>query len=249
MKLRKALLAFTLFASASSNIALAGGFPTPKLPDLTLRAFVNTVRWSEKFTASYKFTTMGFTQAQTDKIKRSMDLMYDVLRDPDNTLNSGPTSDFQQCILDHATRYENPNWLAAGLDERRYAVAIISAMMVASAGKINMIDAFTESKPSDGRDFVRSGYAEVGTVKGGMNTVIHLNTEIVDRRTEASLAGVIMHEMMHNEGWNHPSTGKGNTDYPGTFIKESEVCLRDHIDAGLTPKGLIVSDSINFQAE
>lgn len=239
----------SLFASLSSNVALAGGFPGIDLPDTSIRSFTNTVEWNDRVTSKYLFTTIGFKAELKDKIKRSMDKMYNVLRDPENLSNNGPTTDFQQCILANATKNQNPNWLSADLDERRYAVAIISGMMVTSAGKLNMIHAFTETKPSGKRDFVRAGFAKVGKVEGNMNTIIHINTALVEKRSEERVAGVIMHEIMHNLGWTHPSTGKGKTDYPGTFIKEAQNCLVKQLTTGPIPKGLHDDDGIIFEAE
>lgn len=248
MKRNAYLLPFLLSVAVSSQIVLAGGFPNITLPNLSFRNINFDVAWNGTHTAEYRFIAKGFTQAQSDKIKRSMDKMFNVLRDPMNLSNVGSMTSFQQCVVDKSTKNQNPNWLAANMEERRYVSAIITAMMVASGGKLNFIHAFTETKPTGKRDFVRSGYAKVGKVEAGMNTVINLNTSFVDKRSEETIAGTIMHEMMHNAGWTHPSTGKASTDYPGTFIKEAQKCLVAEMGSGSVEKSGH-GDNVVFEAE
>lgn len=207
------------------------------LSKVKIGAFDVKVNWNPNYTASYHFTTTGFTKDQSDKLKRSLDLMYSVLQDPENLSNFGPTTPFQQCVLDNANRYLNPNWLDKKLEERRFVVGIVSGVMVLSSGK-NFIKGFTEKAPTGGRDFIRGGFAPVKTVKGGEFIEISMNTVKVDKRTEQKIAQTLFHEILHNAGWTHPTTGIASKDYPGTFIDEAAICLYEQLSSGTVEKSL-----------
>ncbi len=54
---------------------------------------------------------------------------------------------------------------------------------------------------------------------------ILLNTLNVGNRTKDQLAGTIFHEMLHNAGETHGTTGTYDQDYKGYLIKEWGLCI------------------------
>jgi hypothetical protein len=59
------------------------------------------------------------------------------------------------------------------------------------------------------------------------------SSEYVYRDNEEYWAGVIVHEFLHNLGYRHP------TGYPGSFIKEYQLCLQGNGQSHDEPEGVV----------
>ena len=198
---------------------------------LQIRTIDVDVQWSSSFQADYRFVTRGFSRAQNDKLNDAMQMIYDLFTIPGSQSNIGDMTEFQKCVVDNTTRFEAPNWGQKNLSVRRYTTAIVSSLMVLGNGG-GIIKAFTEDEPQDGREFIRAGFAPVLTISGESRIDISMNRSFIDDYDVVIVAGTLFHEMLHNAGWTHPTTGSLE-DYPGTLIKEADICLEQEL-AGMS---------------
>lgn len=76
---------------------------------------------------------------------------------------------------------------------------------------------------------VSLGYADSGIAYWQGAFTVGLNEKFFTREDYdvEAMAGTIFHEMLHNLGHRHPSTGDWDTDYAGLLIKGAGLCIED----------------------